>query len=170
MALHAISLLTHRRLIEDIERHRADAHLVVLPPPCPLNIQPIDFSHADELIDRALRRRARVPRRRRRAPPADPHAHAPTRTEFDEPGSATTADQDMRTRRTTASSPAPLDPTVSWRRCQLVAAGFAPELATDLAGDCGIDLHALLELVDRGCPPEVAARILAPLDDCRRRC
>jgi NTE family protein len=51
MALHAISLLTHRRLIDDIERHRADAHLIVMPPPCPLNIQPIDFAHADELID-----------------------------------------------------------------------------------------------------------------------
>ena len=36
MALHAISLLTHRRLIDDIERHRADAHLIVMPPPCPL--------------------------------------------------------------------------------------------------------------------------------------
>jgi NTE family protein len=54
MALHAISLLTHRRLIDDIERHRGDAHLIVMPPPCPLNIQPIDFSHADELIDVAL--------------------------------------------------------------------------------------------------------------------
>jgi NTE family protein len=54
MALHAISLLTHRRLIDDIERHRADAHLIVMPPPCPLNIQPIDFAHADELIDGAL--------------------------------------------------------------------------------------------------------------------
>jgi NTE family protein len=54
MALHAISLLTHRRLIEDIERHRADAQLIVLPPPCPLGIQPIDFAHADELISRAL--------------------------------------------------------------------------------------------------------------------
>ena len=55
MALHAISLLTHRRLIDDIERHRDDAHLVVMPPPCPLDIQPIDFAHADELIDVALR-------------------------------------------------------------------------------------------------------------------
>ncbi|MGH2822201.1 MAG: patatin-like phospholipase family protein [Thermoleophilaceae bacterium] len=55
MALHAISLLTHRRLVDDIERHRADAHLIVLPPPCTLNIQPIDFGHADELIDLALR-------------------------------------------------------------------------------------------------------------------
>jgi NTE family protein len=54
MALHAISLLTHRRLIDDIERHRADAHLIVMPPPCPLNIQPIDFAHADELIDVGL--------------------------------------------------------------------------------------------------------------------
>ena len=54
MALHAISLLTHRRLIDDIERHRADAQLIVMPPPCPLNIQPIDFTHAGELIDVAL--------------------------------------------------------------------------------------------------------------------
>lgn len=50
MALHAISLLTHRRLIEDVERHRNDAKLVVLPPPCPLAIQPIDFGHAADLI------------------------------------------------------------------------------------------------------------------------
>jgi NTE family protein len=54
MALHAISLLTDRRLTEDIERHRSDAHLIVLPPPCPHGFQPIDFSHADELIALAL--------------------------------------------------------------------------------------------------------------------
>jgi NTE family protein len=54
MALHAISLLTHRRLIDDIEKHRDDAKLVVLPPPCPLSVQPIDFSHADELVERSL--------------------------------------------------------------------------------------------------------------------
>jgi NTE family protein len=54
LALHAISLLTQRRLIDDIERHRGDARLIVLPPPCPLSIQPIDFAHADELIGRAL--------------------------------------------------------------------------------------------------------------------
>jgi NTE family protein len=54
MALQAMSLLTHRRLTEDIERHRADAQLVVLPPPCPQRITPIDFDHAGELIDRAL--------------------------------------------------------------------------------------------------------------------
>jgi hypothetical protein len=43
-------------------------------------------------------------------------------------------------------------------------AGFAPELATRLGWDGRIDIHDLLELVDRGCPPELAARIAAPLD------
>ena len=55
MALHAISLLTQRRLADDIERHRDDAQLIVLPPPCPLRIQPIDFDHADVLIRQAAR-------------------------------------------------------------------------------------------------------------------
>jgi NTE family protein len=53
MVLHALSLLTHRRLIDDIEKHRGEVDLVVLPPPCPLEIPPIDFSHADELIARS---------------------------------------------------------------------------------------------------------------------
>jgi len=53
MVLHALSLLTHRRLIDDIEKHRNDVDLVVLPPPCPLAIPPIDFAHADELIARS---------------------------------------------------------------------------------------------------------------------
>jgi hypothetical protein len=43
-------------------------------------------------------------------------------------------------------------------------AGFPAALARSLAGK-HVDLHALLELVDAGCPPELAARILAPLDD-----
>jgi NTE family protein len=54
LALHALSLLTQRRLVDDIDRHRTDAQLIVLPPPCPLGIQPIDFAHADELVERAL--------------------------------------------------------------------------------------------------------------------
>src|SRR3954469_19401526 len=52
MALHAISLLTQRRLNDDIERHRDDDDLVVLPPPCPLAVAPIAFSPGDELIRR----------------------------------------------------------------------------------------------------------------------
>jgi NTE family protein len=51
MALHALSLLTQRRLIDDIEQHKGDAKLVVLPPPCPLGVPPIDFGHPDLLID-----------------------------------------------------------------------------------------------------------------------
>lgn len=57
------------------------------------------------------------------------------------------------------------DPTVvEWRRSRLVAAGFPDELAEELAHTCAADLHALIELVERGCPPPLAARILAPLD------
>lgn len=52
MALHALSLLTPRRLIDDVEKHRNDARLVVLLPPCPLAIPPIDFDHAKTLVHR----------------------------------------------------------------------------------------------------------------------
>lgn len=51
----------------------------------------------------------------------------------------------------------------TWRRCRLLEAGFLPALATDVAADPRFDLHALLELVDRGCPPALAVRIMAPL-------
>jgi hypothetical protein len=50
-----------------------------------------------------------------------------------------------------------------WRRRQLVEAGFPPGLATALGDDERVDAHALIELVERGCRPELAARILAPL-------
>jgi len=53
---------------------------------------------------------------------------------------------------------------VAWRRRQLVAGGFPTALAGRVARDTAFDLHALLELVDRGCPPALAVRILAPLD------
>lgn len=52
---------------------------------------------------------------------------------------------------------------VEWRRCRLLESGFDPALADRLASTAGIDVHALLALVDRGCPPELAARILSPL-------
>lgn len=52
---------------------------------------------------------------------------------------------------------------VDWRRCRLIEAGFPLPLATVLARTADVDVHALLQLVDRGCPPELAARILAPL-------
>jgi hypothetical protein len=54
---------------------------------------------------------------------------------------------------------------VAWRRQQLSAAGFDTRTAETLARNPGVDLHALLDLVDRGCPPSLAARILAPLGE-----
>ena len=53
----------------------------------------------------------------------------------------------------------------SWRRDQLVRAGFSLPDASRLARDPRYDLHSLLELVERGCPPDLAMRILAPLDE-----
>lgn len=68
------------------------------------------------------------------------------------------------------SEPGAGDDIVAWRRRRLLRAGFSGELASRLARDCGIDLHALIELAEAGCPPHLAARILAPLDDERRPC
>jgi hypothetical protein len=53
---------------------------------------------------------------------------------------------------------------VRWREGRLLSAGFGPDLADVLAHQERVDLHELLKLVDRGCPPHLAARILAPLD------
>jgi NTE family protein len=54
MGLHALTLLIQQRLIMEIDAVRDRAQLVVLPPPCPLDVTPADFSHAGELIERAL--------------------------------------------------------------------------------------------------------------------
>jgi hypothetical protein len=51
---------------------------------------------------------------------------------------------------------------VAWRRTRLLAHGFPLSLATTLAHDARYDLHALIELVEQGCPPPLAVRILAP--------
>ena len=59
---------------------------------------------------------------------------------------------------------APSKGIVAWRRSQLLNAGFDAWTADVFARTEAVDLHALIELVDRGCPPELAARIMAPLD------
>jgi hypothetical protein len=59
---------------------------------------------------------------------------------------------------------------VAWRRRRLERAGFPAHLARRLAADPRTDLHAVLDLIDRGCPPTLAARILAPLDGNPRQC
>lgn len=51
----------------------------------------------------------------------------------------------------------------AWRRRQLAEAGFPPRLAAALAVE-RVDVHALIGLVERGCRPQLAVRIVAPLD------
>jgi hypothetical protein len=57
-----------------------------------------------------------------------------------------------------------VEPPVAWRARRLRDAGFSRELAVRVAENPAYDLHAMLELVDRGCPAELAARIVAPID------
>lgn len=52
-AMHALTLLIEQRLIHEVARLGRKADIRVLPPLCPLKVSSIDFSHADELIERA---------------------------------------------------------------------------------------------------------------------
>lgn len=54
MLLHAMSLLVQQRLLIEVELLKDEARLVVLPPPCPQRVQPIDFGRASELIEDSL--------------------------------------------------------------------------------------------------------------------
>ena len=54
---------------------------------------------------------------------------------------------------------------VRWRLERLVEAGFSPAEAAELAADARYDTHALIGLVEEGCPTDLAVRILAPLED-----
>jgi hypothetical protein len=58
-----------------------------------------------------------------------------------------------------------VDVVVAWRTERMRTAGLPADLALRIASDRSYDLDALLELVDRGCPAELAVRILAPLDE-----
>lgn len=70
----------------------------------------------------------------------------------------------MRAGRKSSPGPAREERWVGWREQRLVGAGFPAGLARSLAGDRRVDIHSLLELLDRGCAPHLAARIMAPLD------
>ena len=54
MLLHSMSLLVMRRLLIEVESLKDRARLIVLPPPCPLQISPIEFGRSEELIRTAL--------------------------------------------------------------------------------------------------------------------
>jgi hypothetical protein len=47
----------------------------------------------------------------------------------------------------------------SWRLTVLLDAGYPPELA-ELIAESKADLHVAVNLLERGCPPPLAARIV----------
>ncbi|HTO06892.1 MAG TPA: patatin-like phospholipase family protein [Myxococcota bacterium] len=55
MALHGINVLVARQLVVDVERFMDHALIRVVPPLCPVNVHPFDFSAATELMSRAAK-------------------------------------------------------------------------------------------------------------------
>jgi hypothetical protein len=54
-----------------------------------------------------------------------------------------------------------LDRVERWRTAELIRVGFAGDDAVVLAARLDVDLHDAIALVERGCPPELAIRILS---------
>ncbi|MDX6399590.1 MAG: hypothetical protein QOF27_196 [Gaiellaceae bacterium] len=59
-----------------------------------------------------------------------------------------------------AASPSGAETVLSWRTDTLLRAGFDSYGALDLALADHVDLHAAVALVERGCSPQTALRIL----------
>jgi NTE family protein len=53
MAMHSVGLMVQRRLALEIAIRDYDVPVHLIPPPCPIDISPVDFSQTVELIDRA---------------------------------------------------------------------------------------------------------------------
>lgn len=80
MVVHATSLMVAQRFAGEVLSVAGRRDLTILPPPCPLDVQPMDFGHAEELMERSeasarafLEERARrvvLLARRRRGDPA----------------------------------------------------------------------------------------------------
>ncbi|MFM0339873.1 patatin-like phospholipase family protein [Paraburkholderia fungorum] len=52
-AMHALTLVIARQLVRDLEFYTPRADIYVVPPLCPLDISPYDYTQCDRLIDRA---------------------------------------------------------------------------------------------------------------------
>ena len=48
----------------------------------------------------------------------------------------------------------------SWRATELERAGYPAEVAAELAGRMDVDLHLAVEMLTKGCSPELALNIL----------
>jgi NTE family protein len=55
MVVHAFTLATQRRLVDDVRRLQGDLDLRVVPPLCPIAVSPVEFALSAQLIDRARR-------------------------------------------------------------------------------------------------------------------
>jgi len=53
LLLHSMSFLVTRRLVVEMEHLRDHAVFVVLPPPCPMDVPPSDFTQGASLIERS---------------------------------------------------------------------------------------------------------------------
>lgn len=53
IAMHAITLLIARQLVSDMESIAGAVEIITVPPLCPVNCSPYDFSQSAELIERA---------------------------------------------------------------------------------------------------------------------
>ena len=54
-----------------------------------------------------------------------------------------------------------VDRVERWRTAELMRVGFAGDDAIALAARTDVDLHDAISLVQRGCPPPLAIRILS---------
>ena len=52
------------------------------------------------------------------------------------------------------------DRVVRWRAQELERAGYDPEAAAQLAARNDVDLHRAIELIELGCPGDLALQIL----------
>ena len=77
LIVQATSLMVAHRFADEAITYAGRADLTILPPPCPIDVQPVDFGHAEELMTRAeadvraflderSRRVVRLPQRRAR--------------------------------------------------------------------------------------------------------
>jgi hypothetical protein len=66
----------------------------------------------------------------------------------------------MPTADTSTLRPTEQELVEAWRAQTLERAGFPEDVAAELAMRSDVDLHRAIELLERGCPPAVAADIL----------
>ena len=52
-ALHALTLVIARQLVRDLEFYSTRAQIYVVPPLCPLDVSPYDYTRCAQLIERA---------------------------------------------------------------------------------------------------------------------